>query len=191
MTSEEKNKQLLILKSENPQHILYTVDQLDRGVNLRSDSKYGKELSHCNTCPVMFSCDKFMKDARCFFEIQAVKAIKQRPNNLLSDDPSKYLLDIEVTMNKLEQVINAHDKPSPKDMKDLMYMKMQLYKMKYDKPNQTNIQINNNAQTVDIKKIMAEMRKDEKPFTKSSDKVIDVSELVASNIKSKEPSTED
>ena len=187
MPNIELKNELLVIKSKDENTKNLRIEQVARKVYIRPDSKYFKELSHCNTCPVMYSCDKFMKDARCFFEIEAIKAIKQRPNNLLSDDPKKYLLDIEVTMNKLEQVINAHDNPNAKDMKDLMYMKMQLYKMKYDKPNQTNIQVNTNVQTVDIKKIMAEMRKDEKPFTKSSDKVIDVSELVASNIKPKEP----
>jgi hypothetical protein len=121
-------------------------------------------ITKCNECPIMWVCDKYKKSSRCHFELMRLKVSTQKGRYLSSTDQKKFLAEIEENLSKYEQIIKYNAKPMKKDLIKLINMKLQLYDIVYNGKTQmaTNIQINNNSSSMDIKKVMDSLREEEK-----------------------------
>lgn len=130
-----------------------------RGRFLSDDNPLKLQLSDCESCPIKQSCSKFMRGAKCFFEIQKLKTGTQKNDFLVKGDPRKLLEDLQVTVNKLEESMNFDGNPKKSDLKELINLKIQLFQIVHGKPKtivQQNMQINSESEQ--IKSLMKELR---------------------------------
>ena len=137
--------------------------RIKRGVDLQPISPLYEILSRCNDCAVRFVCKSFVNEARCLFEIEALRARKQKLNAFTSGRSEDALADLQVTIRKLEEAISYDTTPSVKDLKDLAYMKMQVFRLAHPTGPQIAVQTNvgvsvGNPTTMDVKALMKELR---------------------------------
>lgn len=137
-----------------------------RGRWIDKNSPVAQTLKPCKACPIRQGCGKFLKGARCYYQIQNLKAEYKLQGALTSGDPIDLLKNIQSTIAKLESVIYYNEtvlgqQPNKNDIKELAFLKLQIYEMVYGrKPPPVAVQVN--APTIDVKKLMDEMRDDKK-----------------------------
>jgi len=119
-----------------------------------------KSVTKCDDCPIMWVCDKAKKGGLCHFELLRLKASTRKNKYLSSSSQKKFLAEIEETLGKYEEIIKYDAKPMKKDLLKLINIKLQLYEIMYSKTPQmaTNIQINNDSTSMDIKKMMNDLQ---------------------------------
>ena len=137
---------------------------LVRGKYIEENSVMAKTLKKCSECSIRDMCDYFEADSRCFYQIRALKASYKKDGSMTSGNPRDLLIDIQTTVDKLEEVIRYNEKhgnpTSAKELKELAFLKLQIYNMVYGgKPTQAT-QVNVNTSTMDVKSLMAELRKE-------------------------------
>ncbi len=139
--------------------------RLVRGRYIKGDSPVAQTLKKCDECVLRGSCAKFLKKARCYYQIQNLQAEYKMQSALTSGDPQDLLKNIQSTIAKLESVINYDEMlgnpPNKNDIKELAFLKLQIYEMVYGrKPPATAVQVN--TATIDVKGLMSELREKEK-----------------------------
>lgn len=136
------------------------------GRSITPDSPMDKTLKKCDECTIRKICEKYKRKARCWYQIQSIHSEIIKLGAYTSGDPKDLLLDFQTTIVRLESAIRYNEvlgePPKPKDLKDLAFLKLQIYELLYVKnapETQVNIQQNFDAPMLDIKNLMEEMRK--------------------------------
>lgn len=134
----------------------------DRWVDEKSP--VAQTLKKCNDCAIRECCGKFEREKRCFYQIQNLNSSYRKVSALTSGDPRDLLADIQTTIDKLEEVIHYYGggkrKPSKRDLKELAFLKLQVYEMLYGRKQPllaTQVNVSAPA-TLDVKELMKELR---------------------------------
>ena len=134
-----------------------------RGRWVDKNSPVAQTLKKCDECALRGSCGSYLKKARCHYQIQNLKAEYKMQGALTSGDPMDLLRNIQSTIARLESVINydemVGEKPNKNDIKELCFLKLQVYEMVYGRSKPTTaVQVN--APQINIKDLMSELRKE-------------------------------
>jgi len=134
------------------------------GRNISPNSPVAKTLKKCKDCAIRGTCAKFDKAGRCFYQLQNLRAEYKMQSALTSGDPMDLLRNIQATIARLESVINYDEMvgvpPNKNDIKELAFLKLQIYEMVYGKSKPaTAVQVN--APQIDVKELMQELRNKE------------------------------
>ena len=126
-----------------------------------SKSPVAETLKKCSECAIRGGCAKFNKNARCYYQIKNLHASYKKQDALTSGDPRDLLVDIQTTIDKLEEAMRFHEEegimPTKNDLKELAFLKLQVYEMLYGRKPIAS-QVNVNAPVVDVKSMMSELR---------------------------------
>ena len=137
-----------------------------RGRWVDESSPVAKTLKKCVECALREGCEKFDEKYRCFYQIQNLKAEYKMQGALTSGDPRDLLKNIQATIARLESVINYDEmvgqQPKKADLKELAFLKLQVYEMVYGRRTpQVAVQVNAPQTTIDVKALMKKMRGEE------------------------------
>ena len=140
-----------------------------------------KRFTKCIDCDIRHVCRRAFEEAkkgrargenwtddeaRCVYEIEGRQAIKDRDMRdykaFVSADPVDLLVKIQTTFKQLEAVVEKD--PSYTKLTNLLYLMMNIYRLKFgEKAFVVNVTKNmDNSPSMDIKKIMNEIRADKK-----------------------------
>ena len=163
---EEKKEDSVITKTVTVINNKKLVYNISRGEQISPDNPLYEILVKCNVCDIQQFCGKYKKGARCYFQIENIKAQYSKQKSITSGNPLDLLADIQTNINKLEELINYNEvkghKNKKSDLKDLAFLKLQVYEMIYGKKQPLAVAIGNiDAPQLDIKSLMAQLRKKE------------------------------
>jgi len=152
------------------------VSMLSRGERMAPGNPLTKILSKCSVCDIQQFCGKFKDNARCFFQIQNIKAQYKKQKSITSGNPLDLLADIQTNIDKLEELMRYNDEKGYKnkksDLKDLAFLKLQVYEMIYGRKQPLAVAIGKiEAPQMDVKNLMSQLRKKDSINT---DSVVDV-----------------
>ena len=104
---------------------------IHRGRYLSCNNPLKESLSDCDSCPIRQMCTQSLQNAKCYFEIQQLKANHQKGYLFIEKNPRKMLEDIQITICKLEEAVHYDENPRKKDLVRLIRLKMRLFTAVY------------------------------------------------------------
>lgn len=136
-----------------------------RGRWIDENSPVAQTLKKCDECAIREGCGQFIKHMRCFYQIQNIKAEYKLQGALTSGDPRDLLKSIQNDIAQLESIVKYNEmvgkQPRIQDIKELAFLKLQVYEMLYGRSKQPLTQVNVNAPSMDVKELMSTLRKKE------------------------------